>query len=172
MGTSSLGGKKQKSAHLTDRETGAQRVGASSLGLRACLELVPDRPPFHVRGLVLPFSGPGCVCMSQGESVWCEHFWGGMWGGNGKGGALSMLPMNRSHSREWVHRQKQPDSDSRHHPTPPWSCCPVWTLNVPEEQTFHPASQGLAYRRDTARRPGGRKGQGGLPGGRCLGASP
>lgn len=44
--------------------------------------------------------------MSQGESVYCKQSWDGMRGGNGKGGALSTLPMNRSHSRERVHRQK------------------------------------------------------------------
>ena len=44
--------------------------------------------------------------MSQGECVYCKQSWDGMRGGNGKGGALSTLPMNRSHSREQVHRQK------------------------------------------------------------------
>lgn len=169
MGTSSLGGKKQKSAHLTDRETEAQRVGASSLGLRAgCAWSWPWTSPHSVcMSLSCPSLALG-VCMSQGESVWCEHSWDGMGAGNGKGGALSTLPMNRSHSREWVHRQKQPDSDSRHHPTPPWSCCPVWTLNVPRGTDIPSCRSGLGLQEG---RPGGGKGQGGLSGGKCLGAS-
>ena len=48
---------------------------------------------------------PWCICMSQGESVYCKHSWDGMGGGNEKEGALSTLPMDRSPSRDWMHRQ-------------------------------------------------------------------
>lgn len=108
---------------------------------RMCTELVSDWLPSCVPGHVLSFSGFGCVCLSWGQSIVSIP---GMEWGSGKGGELSTLTMNKSYGGEGMQRQSSPESDSSHHPRPPWPCCRALDdAGPPEGQAFHPTGQDL-----------------------------
>ena len=111
------------------------------------------------------------VSVSPGGSLFILSIPGMEWG-SGKGGELSTLTVNKSHGGEGMQRQSSPESDSSHHPRPPWPCCPVLDdAGPPEGQAFHPTGQDLTGGRDTAGHTGRGDGQGGFPGEMCLGAN-
>lgn len=134
MEKSSLGGKKQKSAHLTDRKLRLKRVGGELPGSqsRVCTELVPDSLPFCVHGLVLSFLALAVsVCPRESLFIVSNP---GMWneGGNGKGEPCPLFHEQVTQQRGRVHRQKPSRAT--------WSCCPVWSTACPQ-RTRHPILQ-------------------------------